>query len=139
MTGNVVGRRRMLPAAGGAAGSAFVMLIVSANLSSLQFARMSARRRELAVRLALGANLRDVLRLVLRQGMALTIIGLTIGLAAAFALTRLMSKLLFGVSVTDPLTFVGVALLLAAVALLACWAPARRASRVDPLVALRHD
>jgi len=95
--------------------------------------------REIGVRLALGAQTRDVLKLVIGHGLALALIGVAIGVAGAFALTGLMSSLLFGVKATDPLTFIGVALLLMAVSLLACYLPARRASRVDPMVALRHE
>jgi putative ABC transport system permease protein len=89
--------------------------------------------------LALGATTRDVLRLVIGQGMKLALIGLLIGLASSFALMQVMKTLLFGVSAADPLTFAASALLLLAVSLLACWIPARRAAKVDPLVALRHE
>jgi putative ABC transport system permease protein len=95
--------------------------------------------REIGIRMALGGTPRDVLSLVLRQGVGMVIAGLGLGLLAAWGLTRLMGRLLIGVSPSDPLTYATVAIVLSGVALLACWIPARRATRVDPGIALRYE
>jgi putative ABC transport system permease protein len=100
---------------------------------------VTQRTGEIGLRMALGAQPRDVLMLVVGHGLRLTLIGAAIGMAVSFALTRLMTSLLFDVSATDPLTFGGVAGLLAAASLLACYLPARRAMKVDPMVALKYE
>jgi putative ABC transport system permease protein len=115
------------------------LLVAAVGLFGLLSYTVSQRTREIGIRMAVGAGRRDVLRLVLGQGMALVGIGLAVGLAASLLLTPLLARLLFGVAVADPLTFLTVPALLLAVAFLACWLPARRAARLDPLAALRRS
>jgi putative ABC transport system permease protein len=97
------------------------------------------RTHEIGIRMAIGATPRDILKMVLRQGFGIVSLGVVVGLAAAFAGTRLLSDLFYGVTPSDPVTYAAVATLLLVVALLACWIPARRATRVSPLVALRFE
>jgi putative ABC transport system permease protein len=119
--------------------SALALLLAAVGIYGLLAYSVAERAGEFGIRLVLGAQRKDILQLVIKQGLRLVVIGLLVGLAASLALTRMLVKLLFGVSATDPLTFGIVVVLLTAVALLACWIPARRATKVDPMVVLRHE
>jgi putative ABC transport system permease protein len=115
------------------------MLLAMIGLYGAVAYAVSQRTNEIGIRMALGAVPSSVLRLVLGRGLILALTGCAIGLAGAMLLTRLMNSLLFGVSATDPATFAGVVILMAGVAVVACYIPARRALRVDPMVALRYE
>jgi ABC-type antimicrobial peptide transport system permease subunit len=119
--------------------AALALALASLGIYGVLSYSVTQRTQEIGIRMALGAGSKDVLWMVLADGMRLAAAGIAIGLGASFALTRLMKALLYEVSATDPLTYTGVALLLVIVALLACWIPARRAAKVDPMTSLRFN
>jgi predicted permease len=119
--------------------AAAALLLAVVGLYGVMAYAVTRRTREIGVRIALGATPAKILSLVLKQGARVTAVGVVIGVVGSFLLTRAIRSLLFGLSSTDPLTFLGVAILLVLVALLACWVPARRAAKIDPMVALRYE
>jgi len=128
-----------LAAGMGTALGALALLLAMMGLYSVMTYAVSQRTREIGIRMALGAQIKDVLKMVLRQGLILVAVGIGLGLGVSLAVTRVLASLLLGVRTSDPFTFVAVGLLLLLVALLACYIPARRATRVNPLKALRYE
>jgi len=122
-----------------AAFAGLALVLASVGIYSVLSYAVRRRLREIGIRMALGAQARDVLRMILGYGAKLAAIGVGIGALSAFGLTRLMTSQLFGITATDPVTFATVALLLVLIALAACYLPARRATKVDPMVALRYE
>jgi putative ABC transport system permease protein len=119
--------------------AALALTLAAVGIYGVMSYSTALRTREIGIRMALGAKQNDVMGMVLRQGLKLASLGIALGLIGAFAMSRVMASLLYGVSTTDPITYIAVSLILASVALLACFLPARRATRVDPMVALRYE
>ena len=122
--------------------AAFAMLaalLSAVGIYGVMSYTVAQRTREIGIRMALGAPADNVMILIVREGLLLVSLGIVVGLAGSFALTRLLASSLYGVTASDPMTFVGISIFLAAVALFASYLPARRATKVDPLIALRHE
>jgi putative ABC transport system permease protein len=119
--------------------AAVALIIAAVGVYGVFSYVVSQRSREIGIRMALGAQPLDILKMILRQGTVVTLTGALVGLTASFALTRVTKSLLFGVSATDPATFAAIALLIATIALGACYLPARRATKVDPMIALKCE
>lgn len=138
VVGAAVSRPRLIATIAGIF-AGFALLLAAIGIYGVMAYSVSTRKQEMGIRLALGASPEDILRLIVGQGMRMTLIGVGVGIAVSLALTRLLANLLFGVGAADPLVFTGASLVLMGTAFFACYLPARRATRVDPISALRCE